>query len=56
MLALDGGRIAFLLVEGVTRKPIDRRIEGYVNFVGIMILFTFMAYISFKDVIKLLFR
>jgi regulator of sigma E protease len=54
--ALDGGRIAFLLVEGVRRKPIDRKIEGYVNFVGIMLLFTLMAYVSFKDVIKLFFR
>ena len=54
--ALDGGRLIFLIIEGIRRKPVDRRIEGYVNFVGIMILFTFMAYVSFKDVIKLFFR
>ncbi len=54
--ALDGGRFAFLIVEGIRRKPVDRKIEGYVNFVGLMILFTFMAYVSFKDVLKLIFR
>lgn len=52
--ALDGGRFIFLAIEGVRGKPIDRRIESYVNFVGIMILFAFMALVTFKDVIKLI--
>ncbi|MBE6531199.1 MAG: RIP metalloprotease RseP [Ruminococcaceae bacterium] len=51
--ALDGGRFVFLAIEGVRGKPIDRRIEGYVNFVGIMILFAFMALVTFKDIIKI---
>ena len=54
--ALDGGRAAFLVVEAVRRKPVDRRIESYVNFVGIMILFAIMAFVSFKDVLNLIFR
>jgi regulator of sigma E protease len=53
--ALDGGRLMFLLVEGVRRKPLDRKFEGYVNFVGIMILFTIMAFVSFKDILRLFF-
>ena len=54
--ALDGGRGVFLLIEGVRGKPIDRRIEAYVNFVGIVLLFTLMIVVSFKDVVKLIFR
>ncbi len=54
--ALDGGRFAFLIVEGIRRKPIDRRIEGYVNFVGIVLLFGFMLLVTFKDVIKIILR
>ena len=54
--ALDGGRLLFLIVEGVRRKPLDRKFEGYVNFVGIMILFTIMAFVSFKDILRLFFR
>ncbi len=54
--ALDGGRLVFLVVEAVRGKPVNRKIEGYVNFIGIMILFTIMAFVSFKDVIKLFFR
>ncbi len=52
--ALDGGRFLFLIIEGIRRKPIDRRIESYINFVGIIILFAFMALITFKDIVKLI--
>lgn len=54
--ALDGGRFVLLAIEGIRRKPIDRRIEGYINFGGIVILLAFMLFISFKDVLKLIFR
>lgn len=52
--ALDGGRFVFLAVEAVRGKPIDKRIEAYVNFAGLIILFAFMAFVTFKDVIKLI--
>ena len=53
--ALDGGRFVFLAVEGIMGRPIDRRIESYVNFVGIVILFAFMIVVCFKDIVKLIF-
>ena len=34
--ALDGGRFAFLAIEAVCGKPIDRKVESYVNFAGII--------------------
>ena len=52
--ALDGGRFVFLALEAVRGKPIDKKIEAYVNFAGLIILFTFMAFVTFKDVIKLI--
>ena len=52
--ALDGGRFLFLVVEGIRRKPINRDVEGYINFIGMLILFAFMIFISFKDVFKLI--
>lgn len=54
--ALDGGRFVFLAVEGIRRKPLNRKIEGYINFAGIIILLAFMAFVSFKDILKLIFR
>ena len=50
---LDGGRLVFLLVEAVRRKPVKKEVEGYVNFVGMMILFAFMAFVVVKDVLNI---
>jgi regulator of sigma E protease len=49
----DGGRILLLLIEAVRRKPLKKEVEGYINFVGMMILFAFMAFIIVKDVFGL---
>ena len=54
--ALDGGRFVMLAIEGIRRKPINRNVEAYINFAGIIILFAFMIFVSFKDIIKLIFR
>ena len=51
--ALDGGRFLFLCIEAVRRKPINRKIEAYVNFAGIVLLFAFMIVVTFKDIVKL---
>ena len=51
--ALDGGRFLLLCVEAIRRKPIDKKIEGYINFVGFVILFGFMIFITCKDIFKL---
>ena len=50
---LDGGRLLFLLIEAVRRKPVKKEVEGYVNFVGMMILFAFMAFVVVKDVFNI---
>jgi len=51
--ALDGGRIIFLLIEAVRRKPMKIEVEGYINFAGLVILLLFSAFIICKDVIGL---
>ncbi len=51
--ALDGGRFFLLAVEGITGRPIKREVEGYINFIGLLILFAFMAVVVVKDVIGL---
>jgi len=52
--ALDGGRLVFLGIEAVTRKPLNRKIENMVNqtmFILLMILFVFVTY---NDIIRLI--
>lgn len=51
--ALDGGRIFFLIIEAIRRKPLKREVEGYIHFAGMVLLLLLMLIISFKDVIKL---
>ncbi len=51
--ALDGGRLFFILIEMIRRKPIKPKYEGIVHTVGIVVLLLFMAVISIKDVIFL---
>lgn len=54
--ALDGGRTLFLIIEGIRRKPLNRNVETYINLAGMLILFAFMIFISFKDIMKLIFN
>ena len=51
--ALDGGRLMFLWWEALTRRPINKTVEGYINAAGLLILMAFMLIITFKDIFKL---
>lgn len=51
--ALDGGRLFFLVIEGIFRKPINRKYEGWIHAVGLVLLLLLMAAISFSDILKL---
>jgi regulator of sigma E protease len=51
--ALDGGRLMFLLIELVRRKPIAPKYEGYVHAAGFILLIGLMVVITFSDVVKL---
>lgn len=48
--ALDGGRILFVLVEMVRRKPVPIEKEAIVHFVGIVLLLGLSVLIAFKDI------
>ncbi|MBE5963728.1 MAG: RIP metalloprotease RseP [Lachnospiraceae bacterium] len=48
--ALDGGRLVFLIIEAIRRKPIDREKEGMIHFIGLMVLMVLMVLILFNDI------
>lgn len=52
--ALDGGRIIFILIEAIIRKPVNKKYEGLIHLVGMGILMTLIIAIAIKDVIHLL--
>ncbi|NGP44095.1 RIP metalloprotease RseP [Bacillaceae bacterium SIJ1] len=51
--ALDGGRLVFILLEGVRGKPIDPGKEGLVHFVGFALLFLLMIVVTWNDIQRL---
>lgn len=51
--ALDGGRIIFLGIEAIFRKPIKKEVEGMVNTVGILLLLAVMLFVTIKDIANL---
>jgi len=51
--ALDGGRLLFVLIEGVTRKTIKPSIANTLNAVGFALLILLMIVITISDVVKL---
>lgn len=52
--ALDGGRLFFLFIEMIFRKPVPRKYEGWIHAVGLALLLLLMVVISFSDILKLI--
>lgn len=50
--ALDGGHLLFLLVEAAIRRPLSIKFKLYAQQVGMAILLTFIAYVTFNDIMK----
>ena len=51
--ALDGGRIIFLIIEAIIRRPVKKEVEQAINVAGILLLFGLMIFVTFKDIINL---
>ncbi len=51
--ALDGGRILFVAIEAIIRRPISPRITNMVNTVGFALIIALMVLVTYKDILKL---
>lgn len=54
--ALDGGRLLFLLIEGITRKTIPVKFTRIMNTTGFVLLILFMLFITYRDIVKLFLK
>ncbi|MDR1160516.1 MAG: RIP metalloprotease RseP [Syntrophomonadaceae bacterium] len=50
--ALDGARIVFALFEMITRKPFPREKEGFLHWIGFMVLMLLMVLVTFNDILR----
>ncbi len=48
--ALDGGRLVFLLIEAIRRKPVPKEKEALVHMVGMAALMILMVLVMFNDI------
>lgn len=48
--ALDGGRLLFILIEMIFRKPVPQKYEGLVHTIGFVLLILIMIAITAKDI------
>ena len=51
--ALDGGRLLFVIIEAVIRKPLNPKIAERVNMVGFVLLILLMVAVSAHDIFNL---
>ena len=52
--ALDGGRLIFLFLEAIFRRPLNRKVEGYIHLAGFALLMLLMVFVMFNDIRKIL--
>jgi regulator of sigma E protease len=51
--ALDGGRILFVIVEAVRRKPNSARIEAMIHNFGFLLLIGLVIFVTYRDIVNL---
>lgn len=51
--ALDGGRLLFLIIEAVRRKPVPPKYEGYIHAAGLVLLLALMVYVTGQDILRI---
>jgi regulator of sigma E protease len=50
--ALDGGRLFFILIEGVTGKKVSPKVESYTHSIGMAVLLFLILLITFHDLFR----
>jgi regulator of sigma E protease len=51
--ALDGGRILFVLAEAVRGKPLPPEKEGYIHYLGFLLLIALLIFATYRDIVRM---
>lgn len=51
--ALDGGRLVFLGIEAIIRRPLNKKVENTANNVMFFLLMALFVYVTFFDILRL---
>jgi len=53
---LDGGHLAFYLIEAITRRPMAEKFQEWAFKLGFAFLITLMVYVTFNDIVSFVER
>ena len=51
--AFDGGRILFLFIEKIFRKPVSKKVENIIHSIGFFLIIALLIYVTFNDILRL---
>ncbi len=54
--ALDGGRLVFIVIEGIRKKAVDIELENKIHQVGLTLLLALMAVLTVNDIFRIFRR
>lgn len=54
--AFDGGRLFFLVIEKIRRKPVSSRVENIIHSVGLVLLMALMLVITYNDILRFIVK
>lgn len=52
--AFDGGRALFLIIEKITGKKVNTKIENTIHYIGFILLMLLMLLITYNDIIRII--
>ena len=50
--ALDGGRLIFIIIEKIRKKPVPPEKEGMVHLIGMILLLALMLALTVSDIVR----
>lgn len=54
--AFDGGRILFLIIEKIRRKPMKANVENMIHSIGFILLMILMIIITYNDIVRFIIK
>ena len=54
--AFDGGRILFLIIEKIRRKPVKPSVENTIHAIGLILLMGLMIAVTYNDIVRFIIK
>ena len=54
--AFDGGRILFLIIEKIRRKPVKPEVENRIHAIGLALLMLLMIVVTYNDIVRFIIK